>query len=134
MSNCVDQGICHAIGACSGECRLTDLNEPTSVGAWAERTRVDRFDLLERALRTLAEQHHGTITGSRLHDPKNRDWTECECRSCVMVQEALATSRGAVERCGYARTGDPLHACSCGRCHSQRGGPYEPARNSHTRG
>lgn len=37
-------------------------------------------------MRRLAEIHHGTITPSKLHDPKNRDWMECECKSCRLAQ------------------------------------------------
>jgi predicted house-cleaning NTP pyrophosphatase (Maf/HAM1 superfamily) len=38
------------------------------------------------ALRKLAEIHHDTLTPSKLHDPHNRNWTECECRSCRLAQ------------------------------------------------
>jgi hypothetical protein len=38
------------------------------------------------ALRKLAEIHHCTLTPSKLHDPHNRDWTECECKSCRLAQ------------------------------------------------
>jgi hypothetical protein len=38
------------------------------------------------ALLMLAAIHHGTITPSKLHDPHNRDWTECEAKSCRLAQ------------------------------------------------
>lgn len=39
-----------------------------------------------KALRRLAEIHHRTVTPSKLHDPRSRDWTECECNSCRLAQ------------------------------------------------
>jgi hypothetical protein len=53
-----------------------------------ERGRLER-QLKEavEALRKLAAIHHGTIRPSDLHDPRNRDWTECECKSCRLAQQ-----------------------------------------------
>jgi hypothetical protein len=38
------------------------------------------------ALRMLAAIHHGTLAPSRLHDPRNQEWTDCECKSCRLAQ------------------------------------------------
>lgn len=45
---------------------------------------------LRVALVALVDLHHRTVTMSKKHDPGNRDWNECDCRTCRAVQEALA--------------------------------------------
>jgi hypothetical protein len=47
---------------------------------------ADAYRGAVEALRKLAEIHHGTLAPSNLHDPENRDWTECECKSCRLAQ------------------------------------------------
>lgn len=37
----------------------------------------------------LVDLHHRTLTGSKLHDPENLDWTDCPCKSCRRVKEVL---------------------------------------------
>ncbi len=44
---------------------------------------------LRHALSDLADQHHRTLTGSKKHDRENREWTECDCGTCLRVQTAL---------------------------------------------
>lgn len=46
---------------------------------------VERKRAVE-ALRELAEIHHRTLAPSKRHEPHNRDWTECECKSCRLAQ------------------------------------------------
>lgn len=42
-----------------------------------------RIAELESALAKLADLHHRTLTGSKLHDPERvLDWRDCACRSC----------------------------------------------------
>lgn len=45
---------------------------------------------LREALRDLAQRHHDTITGSRLHDPESiASFTDCSCKSCVAAASVL---------------------------------------------
>lgn len=65
------------------------LNEPPT-----EATRMSTED----ALVYLVDRHHRTLTGSRKHDPENRDWTDCECKTCEKVRHVLPTARVLAER------------------------------------
>jgi hypothetical protein len=68
--------------------RHMENNHAATVGA--QRSHIESLERqlagAVEALRRLAEIHHGTLTPSRLHDPENRDWTECECKSCRLAQ------------------------------------------------
>lgn len=44
---------------------------------------------LKNTIRYLAERHHDTIRNSKLHDPENRTWEECDCKPCKRAQEVL---------------------------------------------
>jgi hypothetical protein len=69
---------------------LTDRERALlDVAAMAQKERDTAQQQLEGAVEALLELaaiHHGTITPSRLHNPRNRDWTECECRSCLLAR------------------------------------------------
>jgi hypothetical protein len=60
-----------------------------------ERTLTNRLraenERLREALTELADRHHRTIRGSRLHDPERLDWSECPARSCSLARGALAS-------------------------------------------
>jgi len=45
-----------------------------------------------KAIRKLADVHHRTLANSKLHDPKNRDWTECDCNTCKLAQSVIETN------------------------------------------
>jgi hypothetical protein len=48
---------------------------------------------LREQLANLADLHHRTIAGSRLHDPEHiEDWQQCPARSCRAVAAALAAT------------------------------------------
>ena len=73
--------------------RLADLFEhadPVVAGFMARHNALlERVTVLERALEELADLHHRTLSGSRRHDPENRDWRDCPCLSCRGAREAL---------------------------------------------
>lgn len=49
-----------------------------------------RAERAERALATLADIHHRTKVGSKLHDPEQCVWQDCICRTCASVQQVLS--------------------------------------------
>lgn len=57
-----------------------------------------RIEALESALATLADQHHRTLRGSKLHDPERvSDWRDCACLTCrgaATVLQAGGEARG----------------------------------------
>jgi hypothetical protein len=74
-----------------GPCAAREV-EPMSWEDLATRLQVEKIALHDQlrgvveALRKLADLHHRTLVNSKLHDPENRDWTECECKSCRLAQ------------------------------------------------
>lgn len=69
------------------------LAEPVVVYRREDGFRAEN-DRLREALRRLAQHHHDTITGSRLHDPENiKSFEDCSCKSCRAVVAALEGQR-----------------------------------------
>jgi hypothetical protein len=58
----------------------------------AKRAEAER-DRYKQALETLADQHHRTVVGSKLHDPENIGWRDCSCKTCRAVVEVLSCNR-----------------------------------------
>lgn len=58
---------------------------------YIERTErlMERAERAEELLLKLVDQHHRMLTPSRLHDPKNQHWPECQCLTCSAVAELL---------------------------------------------
>lgn len=48
-----------------------------------------RAERAETALAALADQHHRTLTNSKLHDPENQDWRSCPCKTCQAAASVL---------------------------------------------
>lgn len=72
------------------EPRIVGVGDPGGYGGW-ERIAQTALDAADHqgaveALVKLADLHHRTVTGSKKHDPENRDWAECECESCRLAQ------------------------------------------------
>lgn len=45
---------------------------------------------LEAALAWLADIHHRTMTGSKLHDPEHKSFRDCPCGTCRAARSALS--------------------------------------------
>lgn len=58
----------------------------------------DEVERLRVALVYLADLHHRTRTGSRKHDPENREWRDCDCASCLYAQFAMTPA--STPECG----------------------------------
>lgn len=52
-------------------------------------TLTKRNQVLTQTLLKLVKIHHGTVTGSKLHDPSHQDWENCKCLTCKAVAKVL---------------------------------------------
>lgn len=64
---------------------------------------IGKLNLTRAALVRLADIHHRTIRNSRKHDSENRDWADCDCGTCQMVQLALRGTNGDQNQAGEWR-------------------------------
>ena len=52
-------------------------------------TVTPEIEELVEALAKLADKHHRTLTGSKLHDPETKDFWDCECLTCKKAVEII---------------------------------------------
>jgi len=109
-------------GVDSGSAPVSDSSAPAGEDADRQRgwltgkLQVQRahIDMLEAALRNLADTHHRTLTNSRLHDPEHiESFQDCPCMTCREAAAALdggtATPRYTMDQGAIIPTDNPPH-------------------------
>jgi hypothetical protein len=101
--------------------------------AAAHRAALDLYVSLRQGLAKLADQHHRTLTGSRLHDPERiTDFRDCSCVTCRSAAQLLSEPHSQPCDCVWCRFQDddaegavvhvPQPVCECDAPRCERDG------------